>query len=158
MSKALFDKLFDRLIAHEGGYVNHPKDPGGATNKGVTQRVYDDYRRRNGLPTRDVRQLQEAERLNIFRGSYWNPIKGDQLPAGVGYVVYDGAVNSGVSQSVKWLQRALGIKADGQTDPTGSQPCFQQHVTLLERVVLAIAQCTAHFPIVLYGRFDLGPD
>ncbi|CAK7259109.1 MULTISPECIES: glycoside hydrolase family 108 protein [unclassified Shinella] len=113
-----FQQADERVSVHEGGYVNHPKDPGGATNRGVTQRVYDDYRRRNGLPVRSVRQLNETERLAIYRGSYWHPIKGDQLPPGVGYVVYDGAVNSGVAQSVKWLQRALGVKVDGMIGPT----------------------------------------
>lgn len=113
-----FAQADERVSVHEGGYVNHPKDPGRATNRGVTQRVYDDYRRRNGLPVRSVRYLNETERLAIYRGSYWNPVKGDQLPPGVGYVVYDGAVNSGVSQSLKWLQRALGVKADGMIGPT----------------------------------------
>lgn len=113
-----FEDADARVSVHEGGYVNHKDDPGGATNRGVTQRVYDDYRRRNGLPVRSVRQLNETERLAIYRGSYWNPIKGDQLPPGVGYVVYDGAVNSGVVQSVKWLQRALGVKVDGMIGPT----------------------------------------
>lgn len=122
----LFQQADALVSVHEGGYVNHPKDPGGATNRGVIQRVYDDFRRRNGLPLRDVRQLTEAERLAIYRGGYWNPIKGDQMPPGVGYVVYDGAVNSGVAQSVKWLQRALGVKVDGVLGPT-TLAAAQQH-------------------------------
>ena len=108
-----FKRSLAKVLVHEGGYVNHPKDPGGATLQGVTQRVYDDYRRSAKLPVRPVRQMGESERDVIYRARYWDLIKGDRLPAGVSYVVFDGAVNSGVSRSVKWLQAALGVNADG---------------------------------------------
>jgi lysozyme family protein len=65
------------------------------------------------LPTRDVYLMQNAERDAIYRAQFWDAIKGDDLPSGISYVVFDGAVNSGASQSVKWLQRALGVKVDG---------------------------------------------
>lgn len=112
-----FDRALAKVLVHEGGYVNHPQDPGGATNQGVTQRVYDDYRKTMGLRAQPVRLLSNAERDAIYRMRYWALIKGDSLPAGVSYVVFDGAVNSGVSQSVKWLQRALGVPADGVIGP-----------------------------------------
>lgn len=112
-----FSRSLSKVLVHEGGYVNHPQDPGGATNRGVTQRVYDDYRRAAGLPSKTVRDISAPEVENIYRGKYWNLIKGDRLPAGVSYVVFDGAVNSGVAQSAKWLQRALGIAADGVIGP-----------------------------------------
>lgn len=111
-----FPRADAKVNVHEGGYVNHPKDPGGATNRGVTQRVYDMYRRAQGLAVRSVRDLTEAERLDIYRTRYWDVIKGDLLPPGVDYVVYDGAVNSGPLQSVKWLQRALGARYTGKVD------------------------------------------
>lgn len=111
-----FPRADAKVNIHEGGYVNHPKDPGGATNRGVTQRVYDMYRRAHGLAVRSVRDLTEAERLDIYRTRYWDVIKGDMLPPGVDYVVYDGAVNSGPIQSVKWLQRALGARYTGTID------------------------------------------
>lgn len=112
-----FDRSLAKTLVYEGGYVNHPKDPGGATNQGITQRVYDDYRKQHNLTSRPVKQLAATERDAIYRQRYWDLIKGDMLPAGVSYVLFDGAVHSGVSQSVKWLQRALGIKADGVIGP-----------------------------------------
>lgn len=112
-----FDRALAKVLVHEGGYVNHPKDPGGATNQGITQRVYDDYRKTMGIKSQPVSMLTNAERDSIYRARYWALIKGDSLPVGVAYVVFDGAVNSGVSQSVKWLQRALGVPADGVIGP-----------------------------------------
>lgn len=112
-----FDRALAKVLVHEGGYVNHPKDPGGETNQGVTRRVYDDYRRSMRLPVQSVKNMTKAERDSIYRMRYWSLIKGDSLPPGVSYVVFDGAVNSGVSQAAKWLQRALGVKADGVIGP-----------------------------------------
>lgn len=106
----------DKVLVHEGGYVNHPDDPGGPTNKGVTQRVYDDYREGRGLPRRSVKKITAAEVFEVYDRRYWDLIKGDHLPIGVDYVVFDGAVNSGVSQSAKWLQRALGSRYAGKVD------------------------------------------
>lgn len=112
-AKAIYEDALARVLIHEGGKVDNPKDPGGRTNQGVTQRVYDGYRSRKGLSKRDVYDMEDAERDAIFKAQYWDAIKGDKLPVGVSYVVFDGAVNSGPKQSVKWLQRALGLPADG---------------------------------------------
>lgn len=110
-----FARALPRVLAHEGGYVNDPHDPGGATNRGITFRVYDAYRTRKGLPTRDVREIRPGEVSEIYRLQYWDVVKGDELPPGLDYVLFDGAVNSGPAQSVKWLQRALGnVVVDGQ--------------------------------------------
>lgn len=108
-----FERALPRVLVHEGGYVNHPADPGGETNRGITKRVYDAYRQRIGVPLQSVRNITSQEVAAIYKANYWNLAKCDQLPAGVSYVVFDGAVNSGVAQSVKWLQRALGVTADG---------------------------------------------
>jgi len=103
-----------KILIHEGGKVNHPDDPGGRTNQGVTQRVYDGYRRTKRLPTRTVYDMEVSERNEIYKKQYWDAVKGDKLPQGVDYVLFDGAVNSGPGQSIKWLQRALGMaKIDG---------------------------------------------
>jgi len=111
-----FRRALERVLVHEGGKANHPKDPGGKTNFGVTQRVYDAYRSRSGLPLKDVFLIGSYEVETIFRTQYWNAISGDKMPPGVGYVVFDGAVNSGPSQSIKWLQRALGASYKGKVD------------------------------------------
>lgn len=102
-----FDESYGRVLVYEGGFSNHPRDPGGATNKGVTQRVYDGYRRRKGLSTQSVRYISNAETREIYREQYWDAARCNALPVGVNFAVFDGAVNSGVGQSVKWLQRAL---------------------------------------------------
>lgn len=121
MTAKNFATALKNVLVHEGGYVNHPKDPGGATNQGVTQAVYDSYRKSLGKATQSVKNLQPAERDAIYRRRYWDVIKGDDLPDGVDYVVFDGGVNSGNIQSGKWLQRALGDSykglIDGQVGP-----------------------------------------
>lgn len=111
--KSNYQAALKRVLVHEGGKVDHPRDPGGRTNQGVTQRVYTAFRSRKGLPARDVYAMTDIERDEIYDLQYWDTIKGDSLPAGVDYVVFDGAVNSGPAQSIKWLQRALGVNPDG---------------------------------------------
>ncbi|GJE44844.1 glycoside hydrolase family 108 protein [Methylobacterium soli] len=101
-------------LIFEGGRVDDPRDPGGRTAFGVTQRVYDGFRRNRGQPARDVFRITSAEVAEIYRENYWKKVCGDQLPDGVDIVVGDGAINSGPSQSIKWLQRALGtVRVDG---------------------------------------------
>ena len=101
------------VLAHEGGYVNHPKDPGGATNMGVTQAVYDGYRKRNGLSSRSVRAITPDEVAYIYKRQYWDAVKADDLPAGVDYAVFDYAVNSGPKRAAMDLQRVVGVTRDG---------------------------------------------
>lgn len=108
-----FDAALKEVLRHEGGYANHPKDPGGATMKGVTQRVYDAYRQRLGLAVRSVRLLADDELRDIYRKQYWDAVKGDDLPSGVDYAAFDFAVNSGPARAAKCLQMALGVQPDG---------------------------------------------
>lgn len=114
MTAQNYARALPHVLVHEGGWSNHKADPGGATMKGVTQRVYDAFRDRRGEERRSVRLIEDPELQAIYRRQYWDAIRGDSLPDGVDYVVFDGAVNSGPAQSVKWLQRALGtVKVDG---------------------------------------------
>jgi lysozyme family protein len=113
MAAESYEHALALVLKHEGGFANHPRDPGGATMRGVIQRVYDAYRDRKGLGRRSVRLIEDAELQEIYRRQYWDAIRGDDLPAGVDYCVFDGAVNSGPVQSARWLQRALGVSADG---------------------------------------------
>jgi lysozyme family protein len=89
-------------LAEEGGYVNHPDDPGGATNKGVTTGTYDAYRIGKGLSPQDVRLISEDELQEIFY-SYWEAIRGDSLPPAIAVVAFDIAVNSGSARLLEWL-------------------------------------------------------
>ena len=101
------------VLVHEGGFVNHPKDPGGATNRGVTQRVYDAYRDRQGQSRRSVRAITADEVADIYKRQYWDAIRGDDLPSGLDYAVFDYAVNSGPRRAAQDLQRELGVAVDG---------------------------------------------
>lgn len=105
------------MLQSEGGYVNHPADRGGATNRGVTQLTYDTYRRIHGLPIQDVRQLTEEEVQAIYSKGYWQTTSCDHLPWPVNLVVFDCAVNSGPLRAAKMLQQELGVVADGAIGP-----------------------------------------
>ncbi len=105
------------VLIHEGGYVDDPQDPGGATNKGVTQAVYDDWRVGEGLARRSVRFINDYEVGAIYRRRYWGAVRGDDLPPGVDYCVFDFAVNSGVNRASRYLQRAAGVVDDGRIGP-----------------------------------------
>jgi lysozyme family protein len=117
-----FKRALKSTLGHEGGYSNHPSDPGGVTLEGVIQRVYDAYRRLKGLPLRPLtaamRNTPEwiAERDDIYRRQYWDRNRCGEMPAGVGLVVFDATVNSGAYQAALWLQRALGKHYTGQID------------------------------------------
>ncbi|MGX8012752.1 glycosyl hydrolase 108 family protein [Mesorhizobium sp. ORM8.1] len=75
--------------------------------KGVTHRVYDGYRRGKGLATPPVKDITSDELNDIYDRQYWDAVKDDALPAGIDYVLFDGAVNSGPGRSIMWLQQAL---------------------------------------------------
>lgn len=113
--KDKFKESLRRVLVHEGGKVDDPRDPGGRTNKGVTQNTFNAWLKSKGKKPRDVYTMTDDECAAIYKHRFWDVIDGDNLPPGIDYVVFDGAVNSGPSQSVKWLQRALGMtNADGQ--------------------------------------------
>jgi len=97
----------------EGGKDNDPVDPGGRTNQGVIQREFSAWLKANSKPNRDVFTMTDAERDQIYKENYGDKVWFTQLPPGIDLVVLDGAINSGVSQSIKWLQRCLGVSATG---------------------------------------------
>lgn len=107
-----WDACFNHLIKHEGGYVDHPQDPGGRTNLGVTQAVWEDWLDR-AVTEENMKALTPAKVAPLYREMYWDRIKADKLPAGVDYCVFDAAVNSGASRAAKWLQTTVGAVADG---------------------------------------------
>jgi lysozyme family protein len=117
MAKNTYPAALKETLKWEGGYVNHPADPGGPTNFGVTQRVYDGYRGGKGLPKQSVRYIGQGEVQAIYGQLYADKIRFDDLPAGIDLAVFDAAVNSGPGQAAKWLQRALGVKVDGVIGP-----------------------------------------
>lgn len=107
---------FERLIKHEGGYSNHSSDPGGRTNLGVTQEVWEDWTDR-AVNEAEMRALTPEKVKPLYKDLYWERIKGDKLPSGVDYCVFDAAVNSGVRRASQWLQTAIGVAVDGSIGP-----------------------------------------
>lgn len=103
-----FDIAFDRLMGHEGGYVNDPDDPGGETKWGVSKRSY---------PHLNIKELTRDGAKEIYRRDFWDRIHGDRLHDGVAFQVFDFAVNSGIDTAVRYLQRALGVADDGHWGP-----------------------------------------
>lgn len=107
-----FIKALEYIRQDEGDYVDHPRDPGGATNMGITQATYDLFRTTSGKATRPVKDIGEREVEIIYRVNYWTRIRGDQLPHKWAYLVMDYAVHSGCSMAVKRVQEVLGFTGD----------------------------------------------
>jgi len=113
MANSNYGKVMAEIFKHEGGYVDHPKDPGGATNLGITHLTLAAWRGHK-VTKSDVKTLGLTEAELIYRKNYWDKVQGDHLPYGFDLVAMDGAVNSGPSRGSKWLQRGVGAKADGK--------------------------------------------
>lgn len=107
------EKVLDWIGLSEGGYVNHPRDPGGATDRGITQATFDAWNRQHDRPVRPVRGISEAEAREILAAQYLDTVRFDDLPSGVDYAVADYGVNSGPGRAAKVLQRVLGVPDDG---------------------------------------------
>jgi len=114
--KENWDDSFAAVLKHEGGFVNHPKDPGGMTNLGVTKAAWESYVGKT-VDEAFMRSLTPEVVKPFYKAMYWDKIKGDQLPAGVDYAAYDLAVNSGVGRAAKFLQTIAGVTADGILGP-----------------------------------------
>ena len=115
MSADCYAEAISRVLASEGGYVNHPADPGGPTNFGITIADYRRYAKADASAA-DVRAMKVDEAKAIYRTKYWGAMRGDDLPAGIDYCVFDYAVNSGTGRVPKVLQRILGTAVNGRMD------------------------------------------
>lgn len=110
--RALFNRLIDRVLTHEGGYVNNPKDPGGETNWGIAKRSY---------PTLDIRALTREQALEIYYADFWVRSRASLLPKALAFQVLDLAVNSGTHYAIETLQRIANVKVDGVWGPVTSR-------------------------------------
>ena len=115
--QANYQKCLETILHHEGGYVNHPKDPGGETNLGVTKRVYESWVMENDLNQKDMKDLLVEDVAPIYKKNDWDRVKGDQLPNGLGLCVFDFGVNAGTGRAAKYLQTMIGTVADGGIGP-----------------------------------------
>ena len=103
-----FDRAFDIIIGHEGGYVNDPRDPGGETKYGISKRAY---------PNEDIKNLTLDRAKELYKRDYWNALEAETLPDAARLMVFDCAVNCGVTAAKKLLQRSIGVKDDGIIGP-----------------------------------------
>lgn len=104
----VFSTIIDRILGHEGGYVNNPRDPGGETNWGISKRSY---------PNVDIRNLSRDGAVEIYYRDFWPLVGGGAVAAGVAFQVLDAAINHGMGNAVRMLQRAVGVADDGNLGP-----------------------------------------
>jgi lysozyme family protein len=123
ISPARFGACLPIILAAEGGFVNDPRDPGGATNHGITYRTLAEWR---GAPVTvdDVRTLTTAEAGAIYQAHYWTPLRCDALPRGVDLMAFDFGVNAGVTRSARLLQACVGLLPDGMVGPATIRAAF----------------------------------
>lgn len=103
-----FDDFIGRVLSHEGGYVCDPRDPGGETRFGIAKRSY---------PHVDVKGLTRDQAIAIYRRDFWDRVQGDKLPRAFAFQALDAAVNHGIGNAVRWMQRAAGVADDGVIGP-----------------------------------------
>jgi len=134
-----FDAALQHVLKHEGGFSAHPNDPGGATMKGVTLETYRTYKKNQHLTAEDLKKITDAELRDIYKRRYWDAVKGDDLPAGVDYCVFDCAVHSGPGRATKLLQEVVGVKPDGSIGPL-TMAAVKAHCLTPEDTKALIAQ------------------
>ena len=103
-----FRPFIERLLSHEGGYVNHPNDPGGETQWGISKRSY---------PKLNIKTLTREAAIEIYRRDFWEASRADRLDPAFSFQLLDAAVNSGIAQAVRWMQKAAGVADDGVIGP-----------------------------------------
>lgn len=111
-----FSRALDAVLDYEGGFVDHPKDPGGPTNLGVTLVNFRRFVKPDGTVD-DLKKLTREQAGVVYRRNYWDEVMASSLPDGVDFAVFDFAVNSGPSRAAKFLQRLVGAKMDGKIGP-----------------------------------------
>lgn len=111
-----FARALELVLKHEGGWSDHPADPGGATMKGVTLQNFRRYIKKDGTKA-DLRRITNAQVAEVYRRFYWDAVRGDELPDGVDYAVFDFGVNSGPKRAIRYLQTVVGVVPDGDFGP-----------------------------------------
>ncbi len=114
--------------------MNHPRDPGGATNKGITLATFRRYVKKGGTVS-DLRNITDEQVAKVYRKHYWDAVSGDDLPAGLDYAMFDFGVNSGPSRAIKFLQWALAVPQDGKLGPVTMAAVAKDHTGPLIEVL-----------------------
>lgn len=121
MTMGRFDTCVAFVLEREGGYVDDPDDHGGATNYGITQATYDQYRARSGLTPQSVRDMPQSEAKGVYLTDYWLAVSADKFPEPLDCVMFDTAVQHGVGTAIRMLQRVVGVPIDGICGPVTRQ-------------------------------------
>ncbi|MGP1274039.1 MAG: glycoside hydrolase family 108 protein [Caulobacterales bacterium] len=116
MTHTAFETALAHVLAHEGGYVEHADDPGGATNMGITHITLAGWRGQ-AVTRADVAALTRSEVTAIYKARFWDPCRCEAMPEPVAVMVFDGAVNHGAARAARLLQQALGVAIDGRIGP-----------------------------------------
>lgn len=122
-----FEQSLKEVLKHEGGWSDHPKDPGGATNFGITIATFRKWIDKDATKD-ELRKITDDQVAHIYRKVYWNAVRGDELPSGLDYAVFDFGVNSGPSRAIKYLQAVLGVEQDGKIGPVTLQAVHKADV------------------------------
>jgi len=149
-----FERALTFVLSHEGGYSDHIRDPGGATNFGITQKTLSKWRGKN-INRHDVRTLTRQEASDIYHDQYWLRCKCDQLPPALAFFMFDAAVNQGVGRAIKTLQKSINTKADGVIGPVTLKAVHARDVRRL--VIEFAARRMRHYGVLsIFSIFGLG--
>jgi lysozyme family protein len=118
--KENYNEALKAILKHEGGFVNHPKDPGGMTNLGVTKKVWEEWVK-HPVDEKAMRALTPELVSPMYKKKYWDAVKGDELPDGLDYLMFDFAINAGPGRAIKTMQKAIGTTPDGAIGPKTMQ-------------------------------------
>jgi lysozyme family protein len=150
----MFDICFPMVIKHEGGFVEHPSDPGGMTNLGITKATWEDWVKRE-VTEEEMRNLTVKDVKPLYKARYWDAVRADDLPRGVDYAVFDFAVNSGVTRASRMLQECVGATKDGIIGPKTIEATKRhQRSKLVQEICdkrLEFLQGLPHFPTFAKG-------
>ena len=115
-----FEEALKAILKHEGGFVNHKLDPGGMTNLGVTKKVWEEW---VGHPVDEkaMRALTPEVVAPMYKKKYWDVVKGDEMPDGLDYLMFDFAINAGPGRAIKVMQKSIGTTPDGAIGPKTMQ-------------------------------------
>jgi lysozyme family protein len=111
-----WQKSFELMLKSEGGFVNHPSDPGGMTNLGVTKATWENWVGRESDEA-EMRSLTPEKVEPLYKKKFFDAVRGDELPVGLDYLLFDFAVNAGAGRAIKTLQSAVGVTPDGGFGP-----------------------------------------
>jgi len=124
------DSCLQYVLQWEGGFVHDPQDRGGATNKGITQKTYNTYLTKQQLPLRSVEEIDDDEVTEIYKNEYWDKCHCADIPVPLDLIVFDSAVQHGVSRASKWLQHCVGSVPDGII---GTNTIYALHGKVLDK-------------------------